>query len=309
MHGRVDAIFRASMPWKIVLNNIRQPVASPIAGACSHEMKSKASLLVLSVAALSASAALGQISVYVSPNDIQSAEASGIQGVNQEQIFTETFNNYPMRESDQGAPLNTWVNGYVSPTTGITYSSSNGDNVQPNDQYGGYNEGYYLGVNPTNSTVLTLADTAKYFGFYFTAGDVYNSIDIYSGDSLLLSFSTASLIQMLPNTEGSTITAINGSKYNTIDYYGQPVSGLNSYEPYAYLHFVAEGNLTFDKIVLNQGANAIFESDNHSILTGTPIIPDSLVKVPTTVPEGGPGLLALSLMAGSLTFLRKKRAR
>jgi hypothetical protein len=263
-------------------------------------MKAKSSFLILSLSAVLATAASAQVHVYVSPNDIQTAEDSGIIGVTDDQIFTEDFSSRPANSS---------INGYTSAATGVTYTTDNGGKVQENDQYGGYDSGNYLGVPATRSTTLTLATAAQYFGFYFTAGDANNLIKIYSGNTLLLSFSTQSLIDMLPNTAGSKITAINGDKYSTVNYYGQPVSNLNGNEPYAYLHFVTDGTQTFDRIVLSQqGSAAIFESDNHSILTVAPTIPDSLVAVPYEVPEGGPGALALSVLAGSLGFVRKKRS-
>lgn len=249
---------------------------------------------LLSVALLSAASATAQsaISVYISPDGVQSAETSGILGVTPEQIFTENFNSIPTGS----------LTSYTSPTIGVTYTASSGAAaIQPNDQYGGFGEGNYLGINGGRSTTMLIDNAAQYFGFYFSAGDANNQIDIYSGSELLLSFSTATLMGMLPNTAGSEITAINGDKYLTQNYYGQPTSGRNATEPYAYLHFVTEGATSFDRIVLSQGTGSpIFENDNHSILTTAPVIPDSLVKVPE------PSAFLLSSI-GVLALLSRRR--
>jgi hypothetical protein len=259
-------------------------------------MKSKFTLLLLPLAFAFATSARAQIAVYVSPNDIQTAEASGIMGVTPSQIFTETFNSRPLGT----------INGYQSPTTGISYSTSGGADILPNDKYGGYQSGNYLGIAKNNSVTLSFTGSpSQYFGFYFTAGDGNNKITFYSGNTLLFTFSTSTLIGILPKTAGSHVTAINGSVYNTLDYYGQPVSNLDPNEPFAYLHFVAAAGVTFDRIVLSQGTNAIFENDNHSLLAVAPVIPDTLVKVPTTVPE--PSALLLSGLGLSAFLLRRKR--
>ncbi|MEI6675885.1 MAG: hypothetical protein WCO57_11985 [Verrucomicrobiota bacterium] len=237
------------------------------------------------------------LTVLVSPNDIQSAQASGIIGVTPLQIFTETFNSHPTGG----------INGYYSTTIGVTYSTtSSKDVIKGNDQYGGYHEENYLGVTANSSVTLTLAAPAQYFGFYFTAGDPYNSIKVMSGLTTLMDFSTATLINMLPKGSGSHITAINGNQYATDDYYGQPTSNLNSSEPYAYLHFVAFGGTTFDQLILSQGSKFIFENDNHSILTATPVIPGSLVYVEgSAIPEASSWCMVLSALGGSLLVRRR----
>lgn len=241
----------------------------------------------------SATSSYSQVAVYVSPNDIQTAETSGIKGVTPSQIFTEDF------ESLSQDSLVT----YHSPTIGVQYTSDGGAHVIGNNLYGGYNQGNYLGVYPDSEAVLNLDTPSQYFGLYFTAGDAHNTVEIYSGSKLLLQFTTGSLLSLLPNDHVSTLTAINGDNYLASDYYGQPTSGDNPSEPYAYLHFVTFGDDTFDKIVLRDTESAIFENDNHSILTVRPEIPDSLVLL-TAVPE--PTSLASIVLVGLVGFKRKR---
>jgi hypothetical protein len=233
------------------------------------------------------------LTVYLSPNDIQSAEDSGILGISPEQIFTEDFGSM-----ETGA-----LGSYHSSAIGVQYTTAGGTQILDNDQNGGDNLGLYLGVNSGSRTTLTLDTPAQYFGLYLTAGDAFNGIDLYNGDTLLLAFTTAKLLSLLPRDGVSMVTAMNGSQYYTDNYYGQPGSGSNAGDPYAYLHFVMSGEDTFDRIVLHQANNGMsFESDNHSILAGRPDIPDSLVAVPLPEPS------SMAFLGFALLGLRRKRA-
>jgi len=223
--------------------------------------------LFLIVSSWAVAAASGQVSVYVSPNDIETAATSGIAGTTN---LTETFNSLATGTAS--------ISGYHSTAIGATYATTGNAKIIANDKFGGYQQGNYLGVPNGGSNTITLdpGTSAQYFGFYFTAGDRYNPIQIYSANTLLLSFTTATLIDMLPKTVGAKVTAINGNVYNTVDYYGKPVTNENNTEPYAYLHFITSGSVTFDKIVLAQalGTSSIFENDNHSILAVAPTLPN-----------------------------------
>lgn len=253
------------------------------------------SAILLPLGFLFASQAGAQVAVYVSPNEIQSAEASGILGVTPAQIFTETFDDVPLGS----------INGYHSAVIGGSYTTATNVNVMAPDQYGGGGDGQYLGTRSNSSATLTLETPAQYFGIHYTAADKNNHIEIYSGNTLLLSFDTSTLISMLPKTAGAVITAINGDNYLTRDYYGQPTTNNNSGQIYAYLHFVTTGDVTFDRVVISQQGSNVFESDNHSVLSTTPVIPDSLVVVAPAIPEPSSMLLSLLGIAGFL--MRRKR--
>lgn len=147
--------------------------------------------------------AQGAISVYVSPNGVETAESSGIRDV-----ITEDFSSWPA--------------GDIAELASDLGVYEGGNRIIAPDVYGGHEEGSYLGVAYGKATVLTLNEQASYFGFYFSAGDAGNLVELYSQGNLILTFNTGDLIAMLPRTPGVQIEAVNGDRYNTIDYYGQP---------------------------------------------------------------------------------------
>jgi hypothetical protein len=85
-----------------------------------------------------------------------------------------------------------------------------------------------------------------------------------SGDTLLANFSFSSLMDAL---EGAELDASDGTTHITEDYFGNPVSGLQSHEPYAYVHIFASEGVTFDRIVMSEdaGSPGYFEFDNMTV--------------------------------------------
>jgi len=250
------------------------------------------SSLVLVTLATSAQAA---VSIYLSPDGIESAETSGFDDLTTASFTTATFT---------GTTINSYQSTYVSPIG--TY---NGDNrFQAENIYGGYQEGNFLGIYSGESTTVTLNNPVAYFGFYFSAGDAGNIVQLLSGGQVVLTFKTADLIRMLPRTTGTTIQAVNGDYYNTYDYYGKPGpdNALTKSEPYAYVHFFGTDGTTFDQVRFSEPNTATFETDNHSIRTIAPDLPDTLVDITNSVPEPSGALLGV-LSLGTLV-LRRKRA-
>ncbi|RYD34725.1 MAG: hypothetical protein EOP85_19585, partial [Verrucomicrobiaceae bacterium] len=194
--------------------------------------------LPLLTSAVLSSQATAAISIYLSPNGIETAEDSGISNVT-----TETFNG---RE-----------NGSVNNFEGAvgTYTAPWGGDVNDGNIYSGATQGKYLGIQSGSSTTLSLTGNVAYFGLYFSAGDGGNSFEVKSNGVTLFSFNTAALIAMLPRTDEGRIVAINGQEYHTKDYYGQPGTSHNGTEPYAYIHIIGTEGTTFDQIVLSEAQN------------------------------------------------------
>ncbi|RYD27729.1 MAG: hypothetical protein EOP87_20710, partial [Verrucomicrobiaceae bacterium] len=139
-------------------------------------MKFHSPLLSLLAALTLTSASHAGISIYLSPNGIETAEDSGILNVT-----TETFNS-----RDTGD-----VNGLVGAVG--TYTSAWGGTINTGNIYSGATQGNYLGIQSDSSTTLTLPDDVAYFGLYFSAGDGGNSFEVKSNGSTIFSFNTAAL--------------------------------------------------------------------------------------------------------------------
>ncbi len=204
---------------------------------------------VVSILVVAASAQTGTLNVYLSPPAAQSSTVSG--------VTTETF--------DALTPK-IYTGTYTSAAGIGTYSGTFA--IMAPDQYGGATDSThtsqtnYLGVGgdskSSNPVILKLAKPVAYFGFWWPAGDANNRVSLYSGSTLYGTFSTADLLTFLHNGTG-TITAINGSTYQTSAYYGNPnaPSGRDTTEPFAYVSFVITG-ATIDTIYCKRYVNPRF---------------------------------------------------
>jgi hypothetical protein len=228
------------------------------------------------------------VDFYLSGPNVMNTFTSG--------AVVETFDAFNV-----GACPSTW------PTVGsISVSGSGaGCRIKNADAFGGASTGAgsaavtrpsgsgsrYVSVEPNSTVTLNLAHAETYLGFWWSAGDARNSVKLYSGGTagrLVGTFSTASIVSMLNGGVG-TIRALDGSTYATCDYYGNPVRTTatcgGGREPFAYVHLIASGGLSFDTVVFSQGASGGFEFDNMAIARF--VTPDeSLVSFP---PELRPG--------------------
>gem|GEM_PF-5673038 len=144
--------------------------------------------------------------------------------------------------------------------------------IYADNEYGA-GTGDFLTIANNQSVTLTFDEPQKYFGFAWAAGDEFNALEIRSEGNTIITFTTEDLINILPNDPSVQITALDNSVYNTQEYYGKPDTGAapgdrqNNNEPYAFLHFFTQGEFVFDEIVLIQGVESGFETDNHTIIT------------------------------------------
>jgi len=114
---------------------------------------------------------------------------------------------------------------------------------------------------------VTLNHAARYLGFQWSAGDAGNTITLYSGSSVVATFTTQDLLAMLYNGDMGS--------WSANDYLINPARDRWVGEPFAYIYLVGEGGLTFDSFTISQPAHG-FEFDNFSLS-------DSAVTVdPTT---------------------------
>ena len=239
------------------------------------------------------------IVAYVEPPTVQSTSVSG--------VSTEGFDSL-------GAGI---VTSGFSSTIGLYEGSpSTPFSIVAADQYGGAGgTGNYFAVGAESNSdapvALLLNNQANYFGFWWSAGDPNNSITFAENGVALATFTTANLVNLLPNSPSGTVTAINGSIYNTVNYYGNPNSLLDTTEAFAYVDVIATG-LLFNEIIFSNPNSTGFESDNHSVATGVtgPPLADVIVQdVPLTAdatPEPGTWMM-LVLGIGTIGISKKWR--
>lgn len=107
------------------------------------------------------------------------------------------------------------------------------------------------GRNAIAETTVTLNKPSSYFGLWWSAGDPYNVLSFYSGNKLIASFDTKTILDNLPKS-----------------YFGNPTTkfkGQDGHEPFAFLNVYAKQGVTWDRIVLNNDGSSGFESDNWTV--------------------------------------------
>ena len=176
---------------------------------------------------------------------------------------------------------------YTSALGVYTFSSASAGRVQGNDIYGA-GTGNYLAFGSQSGTSgpihLLFNAPQAYFGFTWCAGDANNALSFYNGATFIGRFSTATILDALSN---STVTSIDGHTYLSSDYYGQPQTGQNSNEPYAFVNFIDTVG-TFTEVVFDNSSSGGtgFESDNHTVRRYAPSPDGSFVSVGQTTPTG-----------------------
>lgn len=107
------------------------------------------------------------------------------------------------------------------------------------------------GSKAVDETVLTLNKPSSYFGLWWSAGDPYNTLSFYSGNTLIASFNTKTLLDALPSS-----------------YFGNPTKafkGQDGGEPFAFLNVFAKPGVTWNKVVFDNPGSSGFESDNWTV--------------------------------------------
>lgn len=159
---------------------------------------------------------------------------------------------------------------------------------------------------PNTQVTIDLNRAVNYFGFYWAAGSGSNMVKLYSGTTLVASFSTADLNALIPTSRvasGATVAVNGGGTYNVDHYRGGHKSAWDNWyvaagvncrldnssawsvacwnpQQFAYVHAVVPQGFTFDKVQL---IASDFEFDNLAIgnYAGT-FDPTGLVGIPLT---------------------------
>jgi hypothetical protein len=226
-----------------------------------------------------------QSTLYTNPN------AYGATGV-----YEETFDSQKTGYNQNGMAFD--GNSNIG-----TYNQT--DIVGANLYGGAGGTGNYITVQPGKDgtpsgyqTTLTLANPERYFGIDWTAGDAYNELDFYSGNTLLQKFTTADVINYL-KAQPSGETPYQGNPNNR---------SLDTSEPFAFLNFFADpnnSNVTFNKVVfINNSSGTGFESDNHTIAASYTSTSGKTIISSTPEPSVAMGL---GIIAGIGMLLQNRR--
>jgi hypothetical protein len=172
-----------------------------------------------------------------------------------------------------GVTLETFDTGCSSPLAFGTFSGTcqswdpnfyaGAADTSGNPSTGG--SGTKMAVVPMGSEMdIELNAPANYLGFHWEAGNEYDRVRLYSGDTLLADFSFETLMSAL---EAVSMTTQDGGTITSVDYYGNPVTGQQAGEPYAYVHISASTGVTFDRVVISEdaGSPGMFEFDNMTV--------------------------------------------
>lgn len=174
-----------------------------------------------------------------------------------------------------------------------------------------------VGTNPTPNSVGRYASTSgtmtisfpedqRYLGMWWTAGSTGNSLKFFKDNTLLLTVTTETIMTLLGNgpgwdgnntawdaanndTASNLVTSLNNTTHRKIWYFGSPRgyhsnpptvrSTLRQGEPFVYLHMLAGGNLTFNKVELAAVNGSGFEFDNLAVSTTAQVPNPRLVLV------------------------------
>lgn len=230
-------------------------------------LSAAALLLIAPMVAYSATVSVTIGNAGAMEADLDAIEASGVKVETFDSLGAGEFVNF---ESELG-----------------TYSAGR---VIPGNRYGGADESPYLFSQSNPGSTLVLNSTASYFGLWWSAGSVGNSVELISNGSSIFVFNTDDVLEFLDSNIA-----------NAADFFGNPNDGFKDqvgHEPFVFLNMFSDQ--PFDTVRLS-GRN--FESDNHTVAesfaneVGVSIAP---VPAPATLP-----LLAAS--AGGLVFCARRR--
>ena len=200
-------------------------------------------------------------------------------------LHTQDFDSIPTQDEvfrDAYPDINsfTWpkvvVEGDDDPNVG-SYQGSGAQIDTPNKYGAAGGTGRYIFIKNTGSSnidsnpgvTLTFTEPVAYFGFWWSAGDPNNKLQITLTDGSIVNVGT----DLVLNSVGfiNTLSSVDGHLGSPTDQY----KDQNSSEGYAYLNLFAKTEEQKIQKIRFHGTN--FETDNHTITTtlvdptGTPI--------------------------------------
>ncbi len=243
------------------------------------EMNTRHSLLMTVISTGSLFLLMGSANAQSDEIIVTTAEGVGSFNTTLSGTSVENFNNLSIGDNYNVNWSGVGTIDQVSVLNANQYGGAPYDNGTGASPYAVQSASSALGGIQT--TTLTLNNSSSYFGLYWSAGDPNNSISFYNGNTLVGSFSTASLMDKLP------------SSYNGNPNYAGPFGGLDPNEPFGFINFYAGTGTEWNKVVLSDTASSGFESDNWtSRVNGwNPSVDGSLGGTPVVLLQNDNGTL------------------
>jgi uncharacterized repeat protein (TIGR02543 family) len=153
-------------------------------------------------------------------------------------------------------------------------------------------------THSTNPVIINLTQESRYLGLWWSAGSVGNEMRFYKDNTLLLTVNADTITTLLGTVAdssdwttkynaGEVVTSLDNTTNRKVFYFGNPrtfrsttptsASGVDTpSQPFVYIHFFANGSLTFNKVELSGSG---FEFDNLAVSTAAQTPLDRLVQV------------------------------
>jgi len=154
---------------------------------------------------------------------------------------------------------------------------------------------------PGRKITIDFNQDQRYLGLWWSAGSVNNSLEFFKDNTSLLTVTTETIMTLLGNGPGwdetntgwgglnndspsNVVTSLNDATHRKVWYFGNPRGyswpeprttlnlarsdpKLRQGEPFVYIHMLAGGNLTFDRVELVGTTSSGFEFDNLAVST------------------------------------------
>jgi hypothetical protein len=208
-------------------------------------------------------------------------------------LVTETFNSFSTGTLSSSGSLA--IGSYTS--TGVVIKNA--------DAWGGAGGTGRYAYADAFKTLSVSITPSKYVGFWWSAGNANNDVNIYGTGGVLLGSFDAEVIPNLigPKNSPNNVVAADGQTYSGSLYYGNPngtfgqSASLN--EPYAYVNLrLRDPTLDFIRIDFT---GERFEFDNVSVSSSY------FAPVPEIDPAGMGSVLAL--VTGTLALIERRRLK
>lgn len=239
------------------------------------------------------------LSVYLDAPFVQGSYVAAAGGAD---VLSMNFNSSTVDgqfSCGHAAPAGITIAGTCSVFTARGHAGATADVDVATPTVGGLGSAFASTTHSTNPVIISLANESRYLGFWWPSGST-NTLKFYKDNTELLTMTTADIMAKVGDAPGlswgtlnndnagNVITSIgpSPSSYRKVWYYGNPrgyastsptsPSTETASQPFVYLHLIAAGNFTFNKVEFSGNG---FEFDNLAVSTSAQSADPRLVLV------------------------------